>query len=444
MHDRIILFTRYPEPGRTKTRLIPILGPQGAAAFQKRLTEQAFAAAGEACARTGAALEVRFEGGAEEDLRGWLGPGADYRPQGEGDIGRRMERSLLAAGIQGAGRVVLVGSDIPGLRAGHLVAAFERLRACELVFGPAADGGYYLVGATDRALGRATRYLGPGIAWGTGDVLAATLARVRADGFACELLDALADVDRPDDLAEALDALGAGAECELSVIVPALNEEACLPQALRSCRAAGVEAIVIDGGSCDRTAGIALSCGARLLCAQPPRSIQMNAGAALARGAALLFLHADTRLPPDFTAQVRRALGGPGVAAGAFRLRIDAPGFGLRVIERAADRRSAWLQMPYGDQALFVTRRRFWAAGGFPALPLMEDFELVRRLRRSGRIALAPGRVLTSARRWRERGVLTTWLINQWVIGAYCLGVHPSRLARWYRGRPPRPDCPSN
>ena len=91
--------------------------------------------------------------------------------------------------------------------------------------------------------------------------------------------------------------------------------------------------------------------------------------------------------------------------------------------------------MPYGDQALFLKRDRFWQLGGFPALPLMEDFELVRRLRRHGRIRLAPGHALTSARRWHTLGLAKTWLVNQWVIAAYSLGVSPTRLARWYRGQ---------
>jgi hypothetical protein len=348
-----------------------------------------------------------------------------------------MERSLLAAVDQGAERVVLVGSDIPGLKADHLRAAFAQLDAADLVFGPALDGGYYLVGATAHALRRSTGFLGPGVRWSTTHTLSDTLARVRAAGLIHALIDPLADIDRPEDLAAAMAALGRDSRTRATVVIPALNEEANLPDTLRSCRAAEVEIIVVDGGSTDRTAAVAEGGGARLLRSDPPRSIQMNAGAAEADGEILIFLHADTRLPRDFARQARQTLDRTGTAAGAFRLRIDGQGAGLHLIAEAANWRSRLLQMPYGDQALFLKRDRFWQLGGFPALPLMEDFELVRRLRPHGRIRLAPGHVLTSARRWRRLGLAKTWLVNQWVVAAYCLGAPTGRLARWYRGQTP-------
>jgi hypothetical protein len=206
--DRIILFTRYPEAGRAKTRLIPVLGPKGAAEFQRRLSAHAFRSAREACDQLGAALEVGFEGGDERRVRAWLREDAAYRPQGEGDIGRRMERSLLAAAAAGAKRVVLIGSDIPGLKADHLRQAFAQLDAVDLVFGPALDGGYYLVGATAQALRRSTGFLGPGVRWSTAHTLSDTLARVRAAGLTHALIEPLADIDRPEDLAAAMAALG--------------------------------------------------------------------------------------------------------------------------------------------------------------------------------------------------------------------------------------------
>ena len=137
----------------------------------------------------------------------------------------------------------------------------------------------------------------------------------------------------------------------------------------------------------------------------------MNAGAALARGEILLFLHADTRLPEGFDAQIRRILASPGVAAGAFRLGIDATGRRLRFIEQAADLRSRFLKMPYGDQAIFTFAKAFAAIGGYPQLPIMEDFELVRRLRRLGEIAISPSRVSSSPRRWMSLGAVFSWRV---------------------------------
>jgi rSAM/selenodomain-associated transferase 2 len=161
----------------------------------------------------------------------------------------------------------------------------------------------------------------------------------------------------------------------------------------------------------------------------------MNAGAGLAVGDILLFLHADTRLPRDVVQQVRQTLRPARVAAGAFHLSIAGALSGLRAIERVANWRSRLLQMPYGDQGLFLSRDLFWELGGFPPIPIMEDFELVRRLKRRGRIALAHGSARTSNRRWQRLGALKTWLINQAIVAAYYAGVPPQRLVVWYRGK---------
>ena len=435
--ERLILFTRSPEPGTTKTRLIPVLGPEGASEFQRRLTEHAARAAAEAGRRRGLSLEVRHEGGGEARMRQWLGESFTFRPQGSGDIGARMQTSLGDAFAEGAPRAVLIGSDIPGLTSATVVRAFNALKHHDLVFGPAADGGYYLIGMTAAGFRRGTAYLGPSIPWGSPDVLARTLGMVRDAGLTYRLLKTLADVDRPQDLSAAMQALCSGRDHpELSVVIPALNEAGQIAETLSAlARSSNVEIIVVDGGSADGTIAVARAADVRVLEARPPRSIQMNVGAAAAGGDLLLFLHADTRLPAGFEAQVRQMLARPRVAAGAFRLRIDGSLRGLRTIEAVANLRSRLLQMPYGDQALFMRRSLFWDLGAFPPIPIMEDFELVRRLKRRGRIALAPGCAETSARRWLRLGAVKTWLVNQCVIAAYCAGVSPQRLAAWYRGK---------
>lgn len=414
-----------------------MLGPEGAAQFQRRLTVAAASAAEEAGHRRGLALEIRHQGGSALAMRGWLGGHFRFRPQGAGDIGARMQASLEEAFAEGSPAAVLIGSDIPGLTCATLLRAFEALRHHDLVFGPAADGGYYLIGMRAAGFRRARRCFEPDMAWGSSEVLARTLDRVREARLACRLLETLADVDRPQDLPAAMKALCRKKEGPgLSVVIPALNEAGQIQETLATlARARDVEVILVDGGSTDATASVASAAGIRVLGARPPRSVQMNAGAAAAAGDRLLFLHADTGLPAGFESQVRRTLAQPGVAAGAFRLRINAPGHRLRVIERAANWRSRLFQMPYGDQALFMGRDLFWELGGFPPIPIMEDFELVRRLQGRGRIALAPGCAQTSARRWLRLGAVKTWLINQWVIAAYCAGVSPHRLAAWYRGK---------
>jgi uncharacterized protein len=220
---------------------------------------------------------------------------------------------------------------------------------------------------------------------------------------------------------------------KISVIIPALNEGA----ALAACLLAGsgsVEWILADGGSRDRTAEVAAAKGCLVCVSAPGRARQMNAGAGVASGEILLFLHADTRLPEDWAVHVQNILSEPGIIAGAFRLKIDAPIPGLRIIERVANWRSRRWHLPFGDQAIFLRADDFRAVGGFPDLPIMEDVELIRRLRRHGRIGIAAVPVVTSARRWQNRGLWKTTLLNQAYLAAYYLGVSPSRIHGWYYG----------
>jgi len=197
-----------------------------------------------------------------------------------------------------------------------------------------------------------------------------------------------------------------------------------------------VDRIVVDGGSHDGTAARAEAWGARVVSSRPGRAIQMNAGARASQGSVLLFLHADTRLPFGFEDHVRRLLLCPGTLAGAFRHAIQGTGAGYRLIERLANFRSERLGMPYGDQGIFLSADRFREEGMFPEIPIMEDFELVRRLRRRGKVRVAPSTVVSSSRRYRQRGILRTTWINQMVIAGYHIGISPQRLARWYRAVP--------
>lgn len=232
-----------------------------------------------------------------------------------------------------------------------------------------------------------------------------------------------------------LDALSRGMHHapRLSIVIPTLNEARQLAATLGALRTAqAVEAIVVDGGSTDGTLEQAERCGARVLRARRGRASQMNAGARAALAELLIFLHADTLLPDQFETHVRSILSTPGVVAGAFRLGIDGPSAHLRIMETVANWRSRRLQFPYGDQAIFLPADRFREIGGYPEVPIMEDFELIRRLRRLGRIAVAPRAVRTSARRWERLGPWRAWLINQTAIAAYLAGVSPARIAGWY------------
>ncbi len=220
----------------------------------------------------------------------------------------------------------------------------------------------------------------------------------------------------------------------ISVIIPALDEAGHIAPLLNDVfRAGEIEAIVVDGGSRDATAAMARKMGAQVIFSPPGRALQMNRGAAVARGRRLFFVHADSRLPRGFDGLIRRTLGMPGVAAGAFRLDIDAQRGALRLVAFGANLRARFLQMPYGDQGLFLTQACFQEISGFPTLPIMEDFELVRRLRARGRIVILPAAIRTSPRRWLNLGVGRTTLINQVIVLAYLAGASPQQLARFYR-----------
>lgn len=273
----------------------------------------------------------------------------------------------------------------------------------------------------------------------------------------------------------------------VSIIIPVLNEAAIVKQTLeRLQQHCEIEIIVVDGGSRDNTVAIAQqksvntsiarqsvgggtplegtveggyarestepigskSCEAGRWRNAPSslsvkvitvvgqsRAAQMNAGANIARGDILLFLHADTRLPPNFVSLAIETLAQPGVIAGAFELAIEGTHKSLRWVERLVKMRSHLLSLPYGDQAIFISKSAFLKLEGFADLPIMEDFELIERAKTQGKIAIAPAAVTTSNRRWQKLGVWQTTLINQLIIAGYYLGVSPVTLANFYRSR---------
>jgi rSAM/selenodomain-associated transferase 1 len=192
--EKIMLFTRYPAPGQAKTRLMPALGARGAAALQRRLTEQTVARIRTLQSRRPVRFEIRYTGGNRKLFRKWL-HGEDLISQGENGLGDRLRRAFAAAFAQGYRRVVAIGADCPSLSPEVLTGAFEELRHRDLVLGPAEDGGYYLLGLSRRAPA-----LFVDIPWGTSSVLAVTAARAEANALSVSLLEPLADVDRPEDL----------------------------------------------------------------------------------------------------------------------------------------------------------------------------------------------------------------------------------------------------
>jgi len=433
----IVVFSRYPQPGETKTRLIPSLGSDGASRLQEQLTLHTLGKIRQFQRTNGCDLDVRFHGGTAEQMRAMFGESLAYRPQQGSCLGEKLANAIESCFARGYERLIVIGSDCPDIGGSHFTRAFESLGNHDVVIGPAMDGGYYLLG-----LKRPHVQLFHGIDWGGPLVFRQTVAIAKQLGLRVKSLDQLPDVDYPEDLihcrrvGQPFDSvLPKIRKHTVSVIIPTLNEAARIEQAMRPLLAyRNVEIIVADGGSSDRTAEIAQQTGAKVIRSRPGRGTQMNAGAAVSSGEILLFLHADTRLPegfPGIAIDVVRK----GVGAAAFRLRIDGTSFGLRLVEFAVALRSKWFQRPYGDQGLVVRAETFFGIGGFRNWPLMEDYEIANRLRKTGRIQLLSQSSVTSSRRWDRLGICRNVIYNQFCVCAYKLGVSPERLSTWYRTR---------
>ena len=191
----LIIFTRYPQPGKTKTRLIPALGVEGATNLQRQMTEFTLSKVKKFQESAAISFEIRFTGGNLQLMQNWLGTELNYQLQGEGDLGKRMENSFLSAFNKGAQEVVIIGIDCPDISAEVLAQAFEKIHNCDLLLGPAVDGGYYLIG-----LKRAIGELFINIDWGTSKVLQQTVDIAQQLNLSVGYLATLADVDRPEDL----------------------------------------------------------------------------------------------------------------------------------------------------------------------------------------------------------------------------------------------------
>lgn len=220
-----------------------------------------------------------------------------------------------------------------------------------------------------------------------------------------------------------------------SIIMPVLNEElvlnAQLAQLARQCAQYDCELIIVDGGSSDRTTAIAQQYG-QVIAAPRGRAAQMNAGAAVAGGDVLIFLHADTLLPGDALSAIEKALAAPQVVGGAFRVCFNCERWPYRIVTFTVNLRSRMYKIFTGDQAYFIRATSFRQIGGYPDQPLMEDLEIITRLRKTGKVVLLPQYVTTSARRHEKMGLMRSVLFMWYLRTLYKFGASPERLHAMY------------
>lgn len=225
----------------------------------------------------------------------------------------------------------------------------------------------------------------------------------------------------------------------ISVIIPTLNEQDHIARAIKSAWDIGTEGpkvaevVVVDGGSTDLTTSIAKDSGAWVFKSEKGRGIQLAKGIDSSSGEWILMLHADCVLDSSVGTQLKTVFQGNQLIHGAMRQKIDRAGIKYRLLEWGNRKRIEWFSLPYGDQAIFMRRTAYEEVGGMPIIPLMEDVELMTRLRCKAKPALIDGPVHISARRWEKSGVVRQTLKNWFLLVAYRLGVSAERIADWYR-----------
>ncbi|MFC2663066.1 MAG: TIGR04283 family arsenosugar biosynthesis glycosyltransferase [Eubacterium sp.] len=450
----VILFTRIPVPGFTKTRLMPYYTPKQCAelhfCFLRDIRRN--------LSGIDADLFIYYaepgDPGALKEIFGdWLprprqgrlyGSGKIiYRPQPELGLGERMYQAMEDVLSEGYDSCVLTGTDLPDLTKDIFEDAFTRLKTHDVVLGPTRDGGYYLIGSK-----LPQHVCFENQVYGGSSVFENTAAAILKHGLSLSLAEVLHDVDTRGDLIHRLDRRRRhpekpfletdryiAAHVKISVIVPLYNEIKLVRQIQRELKKkfSSCEVIFVDGDSTDGTAE-KIDGQYTLLKSEKGRAKQMNLGAQKASGDILFFLHCDTKLPKDPQGEIRRVYASH--LAGCFKIGFPTRRFLMLTNSILSNRRVKNDGIMFGDQGIFIDRRLFMKMGGFPDIPLMEDYEMSRTLKRHGiSVGMTKGKLISSDRRYPRSTKGTLRLMKKMydMRQMYLHGVSPEKLAEKYR-----------
>lgn len=444
--NALIIFTREPEPGMTKTRMMPYLSPEQCSELHKCMLKDIAKEASQA----NADIIVAYTGGEPLFLRSIMKEGSRFRKgavyieqRGSG-IGDRMENAISDALNMGYRKAVLIGTDIPEIEAESIDAAFAMLDAFDVCLGPTEDGGYYLIGMKDvhHAAFDVKQY-------GVGTVYEETVRSMEEAALTVGAADMYADIDTPEDAAGYRSRMREDAHLRrsctgrflketmrISVIVPVYNESGEIRRLLEQLDGYRdeCEIIFVDGGSTDDTVSIVEDAEFRVLRSEKGRGVQMNTGALASGGDVLFFLHCDSILPEDFTDEIRRVMAKH--EWGCFGVKFPSRNFFMLTNRIISNHRALFRSLPFGDQGIFMDRTVFFEAGMYPELPIMEDYAFSCRLKRYGfRTGMTGKRIISSARRYGSgtRSILKTE-ISMWRIRQlFRKGVSAEELQKKYR-----------
>lgn len=436
--ERVIIFTRFPQENSTKKRLIPKFGAKFAANLQKEMTSFIVKKVSLIQVLRETEIYIYYTHNDQEldyknEMKEWLGDSYNYIQQNGKDLGEKLINSVRDAFDSGIEKVVIIGSDIPDINHHILDRSFNILDKMDAVIGPAKDGGYYLIGLKN---GKEYETIFKNVIWGTSSVYEETISRFKNGRFKWGTLDILEDIDEPEDVVIWEKSKSKIEEKEkISVIIPTFNEEEFIEKSIKSLKkySNNIEIIVVDGGSDDETVNIVKSIkDVSLYEIKGGKSIQMNFGAKNSSGDILLFLHADTIVPTHFDTMIRETVKLRKTSLGAFSFGVSSDIYGIKTMEKFTNWRCRQLQLPYGDQGLFLYKKDF---KGYKEIPFMEDYEFVKRYQEEGIVRILNSPCITSARRWEKNGVFYSVFLNQIFILLYNFGVSPQTLKLWYYGK---------